>query len=303
MKMQLKALAAAAALLATAGAQAALTSVGTPGNSSAMFVALANDRSMSLSVDLGVSLADFLQARTGYTNNNGALAYAGSDVQAQWNFGANSYALNGAAGGGNYQWSAAFNSFVTASGGAYAWGVVAGDNTTGAISANNTVFNRNVMGTFVNLTQGNITGLTSSQMAANAPANLALYFAGSTSGTLGAVGVEGAGTATSGEGFLPQRLAANGVGNFNTFTGFNWLNTIGGVSQLFTVQQASNPVVYQLGTSYGVDTLLAGADAATFSFDGTTLSYQVAAIPEPGTYAMLLAGLSAIGFVVRRRRG
>ncbi|MCB1995276.1 MAG: PEP-CTERM sorting domain-containing protein, partial [Rhodoferax sp.] len=27
----------------------------------------------------------------------------------------------------------------------------------------------------------------------------------------------------------------------------------------------------------------------------------VAAVPEPGTYAMLLAGLAAVGFVARRR--
>lgn len=40
------------------------------------------------------------------------------------------------------------------------------------------------------------------------------------------------------------------------------------------------------------------------SFDGSTLSITapVAAIPEPSSYAMLAAGLAAVGFVVRRRR-
>ncbi|MET0332776.1 MAG: PEP-CTERM sorting domain-containing protein, partial [Rhizobacter sp.] len=31
-------------------------------------------------------------------------------------------------------------------------------------------------------------------------------------------------------------------------------------------------------------------------------NFQVAAVPEPGTYAMLLAGLGALAFVGRRRK-
>lgn len=37
-------------------------------------------------------------------------------------------------------------------------------------------------------------------------------------------------------------------------------------------------------------------------FNGSTLAYTVAAVPEAGSFAMLLAGLSAIGFVGSRRR-
>lgn len=43
------------------------------------------------------------------------------------------------------------------------------------------------------------------------------------------------------------------------------------------------------------------AFAGTFGFDGTALTYAVAAVPEPGTYAMLLAGLMMIGGIARRR--
>lgn len=44
----------------------------------------------------------------------------------------------------------------------------------------------------------------------------------------------------------------------------------------------------------------ASGQAITASFDGT--AFTVAAVPEPGTYAMLMAGLAAVGFVARRRR-
>ncbi len=40
----------------------------------------------------------------------------------------------------------------------------------------------------------------------------------------------------------------------------------------------------------------------SISLDGMTLTVQIAAVPEPGTYAMLLAGLGLVGFAARRRR-
>ncbi len=42
--------------------------------------------------------------------------------------------------------------------------------------------------------------------------------------------------------------------------------------------------------------------AGDWSFDGTTLSYTVAAVPEPESYALFLAGLGLMGAVARRRR-
>lgn len=39
------------------------------------------------------------------------------------------------------------------------------------------------------------------------------------------------------------------------------------------------------------------------AIDNVSFSVTAAAVPEPGTYAMLLAGLGAVGFIARRRRG
>ncbi len=41
--------------------------------------------------------------------------------------------------------------------------------------------------------------------------------------------------------------------------------------------------------------------AGQWNFDGANVSYTTVAVPEPGTYALLLAGLAAVGFVARRR--
>ena len=69
-------------------------------------------------------------------------------------------------------------------------------------------------------------------------------------------------------------------------------------------------------TSFNVNALNIGAGNHTLSFAGINpndardtsafldgVSMSVSAVPEPGTYAMLLAGLGLLGFMVRRRKG
>ena len=59
--------------------------------------------------------------------------------------------------------------------------------------------------------------------------------------------------------------------------------------------------VFDAGTT-GLDTIIFAADLASASSGATLYSTGVALIPEPETYAMLLAGLGLIGFIVRRRQ-
>ncbi|MGK5078168.1 FxDxF family PEP-CTERM protein [Janthinobacterium sp. HLX7-2] len=68
-------------------------------------------------------------------------------------------------------------------------------------------------------------------------------------------------------------------------------------------------------TSFNLSALNIGAGSHTLSFAGTNpnnahdtsafldgISMNVSAVPEPGTYAMLLVGLGLLGFMVRRRK-
>lgn len=102
-------------------------------------------------------------------------------------------------------------------------------------------------------------------------------YLGSPTGTIGAIGAIGA---LPGDSFAVAPLFSAGAGAFS-----------GGASSLFSPAGAFSmfqQVTVKFASSGGI-----------VSFD----NHHIAAIPEPETYGMLLAGLGLMGFVALRRRG
>lgn len=291
MKLKFNALAAAAALVTAGGAQAGLDNV-TPvnfGNSSVLFVAVDTTASISFSADLGLNMIDLLPgaARTAAGTTTG------------WSFINNTstdLAITGNA------WSAAYATFLsTASAPNIRWGVIAGDQVQGSgltVTATNVIAGRGWLATGTP-TIAQMTNASTSAPTGNGLTAMNNFYA-STAALLPSTFVtanNGAGTATSGGAFGAM------VGTFGGPLTWNYL-TANGVASTFQYQRqtVANPDVFQIG---GVTTLLDSTFNAlptTFNFDFASGNLVMATpVPEPGTYAMLLAGLAAVGFMARRR--
>jgi len=300
MKFKLNPLVAAAVMaLAAGGAQAAINNSNQNlGNSSALFVAMdgaTGTPSNSLVVDLGVSMADFVKITTGVSVNAGALSAWGTT--ASWDFNTNTRTLNDAAVSGDYAWSGAVSTFFSSAQGGVRWGVIGADNVSGASSGTSALTNFNMLATGTP-TQANLLQMNNSAQVVSGVSAFQNFVAAQVNTGTHGTNADGASTATAGNAFLNANLR----GNFNNQLQWTYLSDLDTTSNLFLVKQLANPVVYQLGETYGVDTLLT-ADMATFHYDSASkvLSFVAAPVPEPETYAMLLAGLAMVGSLVRRR--
>jgi hypothetical protein len=84
---------------------------------------------------------------------------------------------------------------------------------------------------------------------------------------------------------------------------YNSFGSIGDTLDMYVVRGATSTSTQFLG---GVAQLLGATDQAVTSMvyvgDQGEYRLQISAVPEPETYAMLLAGLGLIGFAARRRR-
>lgn len=76
-------------------------------------------------------------------------------------------------------------------------------------------------------------------------------------------------------------------------------NNYGGISGLDSTATVGTDLNFWIAATGATPSIYTGG---TWSLDNTgSLSYQVAAVPEPGTWAMLMAGLMMVGGIARRR--
>lgn len=291
MKFKSNLIVAALALAAAGAANAELTpGTAAPGSGSVVFVAMDTalnqttlDPNISMTIDLGYLLADYLPQVPTLSYANGSLSGAGTTVV--WDFKNNTRTTNGTTDSGTFSWSAAYNSFVNTvngiAGDTFQWGVIGADKLSGAASATNLVQNQNLLATI----PSSSTGITSANISTGGT-NLADLLLQSNGTGTHTPGVTGANTATAGGTFLATILDDNFGGQL---AGGSYFNNTGTQAEFSWLHQAAQSTVTQVGS---------------FSFDALngTLTYTVAPVPEPGAISMALAGLGALGFVARRRR-
>lgn len=134
-----------------------------------------------------------------------------------------------------------------------------------------------------------------------------------TTGTHGAVGtpvnysVDGSSfnrDSDSGAGYVGEGITGGLSGNFNQNFPFNAASAIGTSAEFVFLTRSSNNANGFLLVDKFENTAGAGLFSFTNAAGGPVLNYTLAAaIPEPSTYAMLLAGLMGVGFMARRRQG
>jgi hypothetical protein len=278
MTMNINAVLAAALALSTAGAQADLVNPNT-GNSSVVFVAFNPVDQMNLTIDLGLSMSDLVRG--------GPLV----NTPITWNFATNAVVGQNIPGA----WSTAYNTFAAAtSANEFTWAVFAGDSvssgTAGAVIPSQgwiATGNATVTQMAAATTNGNTgPGLTA----------MANYFADArNSGNL-LTAENGAGITTAGTSY--GALGGNLLGRST----WNYLVANGVTSTVQQLVAATNPAVYQIGAGLSADATL-NPNPLTFTFDIESNQLIMAAVPEPGTYALMLAGIASLGFIARRRRG
>ena len=295
--MQIKHILAAAALVATGAANAAIDK-GAAGNGSLFMIGFDNQGGTTTAglFDLGFSLDDFVSAAA--TGANTALGTNGVDgTTIVWNFKTNTVTVNGAlASIGSNSWTAAYNTLIANSDAGELQYVVGAHDTTGFGAGQRALISGSTTAT-LSLQTGSSTTNLGQIVSTND-----IFTPIANKGTIGSVD-NGAYTFTAADGATTRSngymVAGDGFAN-------NWRNNnkLGGtvyageVNGLWFADGLGNERMLggdKVGASLRQSTVLFNAAAGT-------LTFATAAVPEPSTYAMALLGLAVAGVAARRRR-
>jgi hypothetical protein len=299
MQSKLKLIAAAAAIIVAGTASANTVTNMNSGNSSLLFFATdlvntsPNTNRGTMALDLGKNFSDFV-AGTAYTTTTTTLV---------WDFGNNTFTQNGIQQAITANWSAVNTFFkATADSANIRFGVIGG----------------NSGGTTTNfLTTGAPTSANLTAQTANDVANMAtvnsLYFNINNAAASSTVNTTIASTGFGGVATKDYNTNASaGVGGTTGMgSALNWQTNLkwsaapaAGVttSKLYFLDSnlPDGAVTSQIAP-LGGNTTSGGLFTYDYANSTLTWSVAVAAVPEPGTYAMLLAGLAAVGMVAKRR--
>lgn len=292
--MKLKHIAAALAVLAAGTANAAIA---TGGNGSLVMIAYDKTPTGSFNnvagvFDLGITIDDLIGA-TG--NGTAVVASALQSKDLSWNFNTNTLSIGGVVSNayGANNWTAAWNTLLANSDAADLSFVVTAFDTTG-IGANKRSIVTGIAGSTATFNAGNGSGV----QAIAGGANNDIFAPIANKGTI-ASAANGAYTFTTADGAATR---ANGYAMAGDAFGNEWRSANSLLGETLASKTTALYAVDGAGKRIQLGSTTPGKGVVELDVATGTLSYSVSAVPEPSSYAMMIAGLAVAGAIARRRR-